>query len=73
MTTIIVAAGWVAVVFALVGCWLNNRKVAACFLVWMVSNAISLWIHIDCKVWSLAVRDAAFLVLAIEGWRKWRK
>lgn len=65
-------AGWIAMALAVTGCWLNNRRMIACFVVWMVSNAISLWIHCDCAVWSLAVRDAVFFLLAIEGRRKWR-
>ncbi len=64
--------GAVATVLAIIGVMGNNRRLSWCFLVWMVSNAICAVIHIDAGIWSLAGRDIAFFVLAIDGWIKWR-
>ncbi len=63
--------GTIATILAIAGVLLNNRRFRVCFLVWLVSNAISLVIHAHLSVWSLMVRDAIFLVLAVEGWIKW--
>jgi len=45
---------------------------AVCFKIWLVSNSLSLALHIAMGVWSLAIRDLIFLLLAIEGIFKWR-
>ena len=63
--------GWIATVLAIVGVLANNRRLRWCFLVWMVSNALSMVIHARARIRSLTVRDAIFLVLAIEGWIRW--
>jgi nicotinamide riboside transporter PnuC len=65
--------GTISTVLAIAGVILNNRRLRPCFLVWMVSNALTLGIHAQTDVWSLVVRDAVFLVLAVEGWIKWSK
>jgi nicotinamide riboside transporter PnuC len=63
--------GTIATALAIAGVILNNRRLRWCFLLWMVSNSLTLGIHAQTGVWSLVVRDAVFLVLAIEGWIKW--
>ena len=63
--------GTVAIILAITGVVLNNRRLRACFILWLVSNAITLIIHAQTDVWSLVVRDAVFLVLAVEGWIRW--
>ena len=63
--------GAVATVIAIVGVLANNRHLRWCFLLWLISNAMSMAIHIDAGIWSLAVRDAAFFVMAVEGWFLW--
>ena len=65
--------GFISGVLAVIGVLANNRNLRWCFLVWMVSNAMSLVIHADAGIWSLAIRDAVFLLLAFEGWFKWGK
>jgi len=65
--------GFVSTVIAVWGVLANNRKQRWCFLLWMVSNAMSMAIHIDAGIWSLVGRDAAFLILAVEGWFLWGK
>ena len=63
--------GIISGVLAVVGVLANNRKLRWCFLLWMVSNAMSLAVHAAAEIWSLAARDAIFLILAVEGWFKW--
>ena len=70
MTEII---GTISGALAITGVLLNNRKLRGCFLVWIFSNSVSLGLHVDAGLYSLAVRDAVFLILAFEGWIKWGK
>ena len=63
--------GTISTVFAVVGVMANNRRLRWCFLLWMVSNSLSLLIHAYAGIWSLLARDAIFLVLAVEGWIRW--
>ena len=65
--------GTIATILAIAGVICNNRRLRVCFLIWFVSNAISLAIHAQVGVWSLTARDAIFLILAVEGWIKWGK
>lgn len=65
--------GMVCTVIAVAGVWLNNRKVRACFVLWLFSNAISMALHIGAGLYSLAVRDLIFLALAVEGLIIWRE
>jgi len=64
--------GWAAMAIALVGVWLNNRRRRACFVMWLVSNAITFGIHVAAGMWPMAARDGAFFVMAIHGWWLWR-
>ena len=63
--------GWTATIVAILGVWLNNRRRRACFVLWLVSNGITFGIHAWAGMWSLAVRDLAFFVLAVHGWWLW--
>lgn len=67
------AIGLVTTALAVIGVLVNNRRLRWCFLVWLVSNALSLAIHAQAGIWSLALRDAIFMVLAVEGWIRWGK
>ncbi len=71
MTDVIDIAGWAASVIAVIGVWMNNKRLRACFIVWMLSNALSLVVHVAAGLWSMAARDGAFFLLAIHGWRLW--
>ncbi len=70
--------GVITTVIAVGGVILNNRKVRWCFCLWMVSNFLSMTIHVlaavrgNNEMWAFAVRDGIFLILAVEGWNKWR-
>ncbi len=37
--------GWIATVLAVGGVILNNRKRSFCFVLWIISNSLSGWIH----------------------------
>ena len=63
--------GSIATALAITGVFLNNHRRRTCFLVWFVSNAASLGLHLHAGLYSLAVRDAAFLLLAVHGWVLW--
>ena len=63
--------GFISGSLAVWGVLLNNRRRRICFLLWAVSNVMSLGIHVFCGPWSLALRDFIFLCLALEGWLLW--
>lgn len=65
--------GLVVTVIAVAGVVCNNRKLRACFWLWIISNALTAAIHAHAGIWSLCVRDVIFLILSIEGWWLWRK
>ena len=65
--------GTIATVIAIVGVVANNRKLRWCFLLWFFSNALCLYIHVSAGIWSLAGRDAIFVILAVEGYILWGK
>lgn len=65
--------GAISTILGITGVVLNNRRLRLCFLIWIASNALSLAIHAHMGPWSLVARDAIFLILAVEGWFKWRK
>lgn len=70
-------AATLAAVLAIAGVVLNNRKLIMCFPLWIVSNAIVCGLHIYAAYGGalgmipLAVRDAFFFTLAIEGFYRW--
>jgi len=63
--------GMTATALAVAGVLLNNRRIIACFGLWMISNVICLVLHSSAGMVSLAIRDAIFFVLAIEGFMRW--
>jgi len=65
--------GIISMIFAIAGVILNNRRFRVCFLLWLVSNGLSLVIHAQAGIWSLVIRDGVFFILAVEGWIKWGK
>jgi len=64
--------GGIAGVLAVIGVLLNNRKMIACFYLWIVSNFLALLIHWDAGIVSLCLRDVAFILLSLEGIWRWR-
>ncbi len=65
--------GLISGVLAVIGVLLNNHKMIACFPLWLISNAISLGLHVHADMYSLAVRDGIFLILAVHGLWKWSR
>ena len=65
--------GFIAGAIAVAGVILNNRRVRFCFVLWVVSNTLSMGLHANAGMWSLAFRDLVFLVLAFQGLYMWRK
>jgi nicotinamide riboside transporter PnuC len=65
--------GTVAGIVAIAGVICNNGRLRVCFVLWMISNAISAGLHASAGIWSLAARDMVFFVLAIDGWRRWSR
>lgn len=63
--------GAVATVLAVTGVLFNNRRCRICFIFWFASNSVTLILHADVGLWSLVVRDAIFIALAVEGWLRW--
>lgn len=66
-------AGTIATLIAIAGCYLSNHKDRRCYWLWLFSNSLTLAIHADAGIWSLAIRDLAFLALAVHGLRKWTR
>ena len=71
MTRRLEILGTIATVIACVGVVLNNHQSIYCFLLWLFSNGLTLYIHQHERMWSLALRDMIFLMLAVEGWIQW--
>lgn len=65
--------GAIVTIVAVMGVILNNRKCQWCFVLWMVSNILSAFIHCSIGPRSLVVRDLIFLILAVEGWFLWKR
>ena len=65
--------GIIATALAILGVVLNNRRLIVCFYLWLISNALTGWIHYDAGIYSLLIRDIVFFVLAVEGIYRWRK
>jgi nicotinamide riboside transporter PnuC len=63
----------IALVFAVSGVALNNRRLICCFYLFIVSNILSASIHAYSGLWVMVARDVIFLGLAVEGWWKWRR
>jgi nicotinamide riboside transporter PnuC len=63
----------VATALAVVGVLANNYRRRVCFALWVCSNFICLYLHVDAMLYGLAVRDAIFSVLAVHGWFVWSR
>jgi len=72
---VIETLGAVALVIAVIGVFLNNAKMRACFVVWWFSNSLGIFIHLAAAtpLYTMALKDAGFLVLAIVGYFQWAR
>ena len=59
-------------VFSLIATWLTTRKVLENWHVWIVVNGVGIIWFITEHWWSTAVLYLAYLILAINGLRKWK-
>jgi nicotinamide mononucleotide transporter len=60
-------------VFSLLATWLTTRKVLENWLVWIVVNIVGvIWFCTE-HWWSTAILYFAYLLLAVNGFRKWKK
>ncbi|MFM8596601.1 MAG: nicotinamide riboside transporter PnuC [Flavobacteriales bacterium] len=60
-------------VFSLIATWLTTRKMLENWLIWIVVNSVGIIWFLSEQWWSTAVLYLAYLVLAINGFRKWKK
>jgi len=73
--------GWIAVVLGLTGAILNARKNIYGFYIWIVSNALMIFIYVSESVgvpftegkWYGALLFAMYFLLSIYGIIQWRK
>ncbi|HCX86644.1 MAG TPA: hypothetical protein DG761_01320 [Gammaproteobacteria bacterium] len=63
--------GWIAMVLAVSGVWMNNHRMRLCFVLWFFSNGISAVLHMAEGMWPLVVRDVIFNCLAVHGFLLW--
>ncbi len=73
MTAWVEIVGWAVTVIAVAGVVFNNHRRRECFWLWLVSNGLSAAIHLSAGMIALTVRDCVFIVLAVDGLRRWRK
>lgn len=66
-------AKWFTVILSLVGVVLNILKRRECFYVWAVTNAAWTAIDVSHQVWSQAVLQFIYFLLAIWGLMAWKK
>jgi nicotinamide mononucleotide transporter len=60
-------------VFSLLATWLTTRKVLENWLVWIVVNIVGvIWFSTE-HWWSTAILYFAYLLLAFNGFRKWKR
>ena len=60
-------------VFSILATWLTTRKVLENWLVWIVVNIVGvIWFSTE-HWWSTAILYFAYLFLAFNGYRKWKK
>ena len=62
-----------ATVIAIAGVILNNHRKKECFILWLVSNSMTLAVHLHAELWAMSGRDMIFIALAIDGLRRWSK
>ena len=58
--------------WSIVAQWMTARKWLENWLFWIVVNAIAVPLYITRALWPTAGLYAILLILAMEGWRKWR-
>lgn len=59
--------------FSLVAQWMTTRKWIECWLVWIAVDAVYVAMYVSQRLLPTAALYAAFLVLAVLGYREWRR
>lgn len=60
-------------IFSLLATWLTTRKILENWHIWIVVNIVGIiWFSFE-QWWSTAVLYLAYLLLAVNGYRKWKK
>lgn len=62
---------WITTVLALIGTFLNVKKINLCFWFWIASNTLWFIFDIYNGLWSRAILDAVQWVLALWGIVEW--
>lgn len=60
-------------VWSLVAQWMTARKWIENWILWLVINTVSIPLYVSRRLWITAVLYIALWVLAVEGYRKWRR
>jgi nicotinamide mononucleotide transporter len=60
-------------VWSLVAQWMTARKWIENWIVWLVINTVSIPLYVKRHLWVTAILYIALWLLAVEGYRKWRK
>jgi nicotinamide mononucleotide transporter len=60
-------------VWSLVAQWMTARKWIENWILWLVINTVSIPLYVSRRLWITAVLYLALWILAVEGYRKWRR
>jgi nicotinamide mononucleotide transporter len=60
-------------VWSLVAQWMTARKWIENWILWLVINTLSIPLYVSRRLWITAVLYIALWILAVEGYRKWRR
>lgn len=61
-----------SVALGLTGNVLVNRRNANGFKFWIISNFMAIWVMAMAHLWWMMIMFVAYLVLAVDGLRKWK-
>jgi len=64
-------AEWASCAFLFAGVWLVNNRDPRAFVFWILGNGLSVWPHIEKRMWGMVIRDIGFLAMAVWGLVKW--
>jgi nicotinamide mononucleotide transporter len=59
--------------WSIVAQWMTARKWIENWLFWIVVNVVAVALYIDRRLWITAALYVVLFILAIEGYRKWRR
>jgi nicotinamide riboside transporter PnuC len=65
--------GYIAMVLAMVGTYVNAKGNRLCFVIWSVSNVVFCGLSVINKDWPQAGLFAFNLAMCVKGWRCWAK